>query len=143
MLKHCHRLYLFRSFDRSFSFGSASSLCANATSVRKWQGATSLCFTASSRRKRRCTKKQKSPVSPDAPLEHTGNQALLPVSRFVFVVLFSFAVDLHRKPESTSLLLLLLSTPYCAPCSSRMPLTMLSPMPDPSFGPHMCLDVPL
>ena len=35
-----------------------------------------------------------------------------------------------------------LSTPYCAPCSSRMPLTMLNPMPDPSFA-RTCALCPL
>ena len=142
MLKHCHRLYLFRSFDRSFSFGSASSLCANATSVRKWQGATSLFFHRFLPQKTTMHKKSRSPLFLLMPLWNTPEIRRFCLYHDSFLWSCSpspwiFIVNQKVLPFPSSL-----STPYCAPCSSRMPLTMLSPMPDPSFA-RTCALCPL
>lgn len=141
MLKHCHRLYLFRSFDRSFSFGSASSLCVNATSVRKWQGAGP-CVSPLPPAENDDAQKSRSPLFLLMSLWNTPEIRRFCLYHDSFLWSCSpspwiFIVNQKVLPFPSSL-----STPYCAPCSSRMPLTMLSPMPDPSFA-RTCALCPL
>lgn len=141
MLKHCHRLYLFRSFDRSFSFGFASSLCANATSVRKWQGAGP-CVSPLPPAENDDAQKSRSPLFLLMSLWNTPEIRRFCLYHDSFLWSCSpspwiFIVNQKVLPFPSSL-----STPYCAPCSSRMPLTMLSPMPDPSFA-RTCALCPL